>query len=124
MKPIVLDSSAWIEFFADGPLAGKVEPFLKAPELLIVPSIVFYEVYKRIKSIKGEEVALQAAGHLAQGKPFPLDETAALTAADLSLFHRLAMADAFVLAAARLSDAELVTLDSDFRAIAGVRVLA
>ena len=49
-----------------------------------------------------------------------LTEQIALTAADLSLAHRLAMADAVMLATARLFDAELITTDSDFAGIDGV----
>ena len=44
----------------------------------------------------------------------------ALSAADLSLEHGLAMADAFVLATARQFRAELVTSDRDFEGIDGV----
>lgn len=124
MKKVLLDSSAWIEFFADGPLADEVERYLKASAPLIVPAIVLYEVYKRIKSVKGEEVAMVAASRLARGEIVPVEATLALTAADLSLAHKLAMADALVLAAARASEAELVTLDEDFRGLPQVTILA
>lgn len=43
----------------------------------------------------------------------PLTESIALTAADLSLDRRLAMADAIVYATAVLHPADLVTSDSD-----------
>ncbi len=53
----------------------------------------------------------------------PLTEEIALTAAELSLAHRLAMADAVMLATARKYDADLITTDSDFAGIAGVTVV-
>jgi len=53
-----------------------------------------------------------------------LSEEIALTAADLSLAHKLPMADAIMLATARANDAELLTTDSDFEGIAGVTVFS
>jgi toxin FitB len=47
----------------------------------------------------------------------------ALSAADLSLEHGLAMADAMVLATARQFGVELVTSDRDFDGIDGVTFL-
>ena len=47
----------------------------------------------------------------------------ALTAADLSLEYGLAMADAMILATARMYRAELVTSDRDFESIPGVTYL-
>jgi predicted nucleic acid-binding protein len=52
-----------------------------------------------------------------------IDQELALTAADLSLEHGLAMADAIVLATARKFRAELVTSDGDFQGLAGVTFL-
>lgn len=52
-----------------------------------------------------------------------VDPALALRAADLSLEQRLAMADAIILATARLYDAELVTSDRDFESIPGVTFL-
>ncbi len=52
----------------------------------------------------------------------PLD--VALTAADLSLAHGLAMADAMMLAFARAHGADLMTTDAGFEGIAGVTVFS
>lgn len=51
-----------------------------------------------------------------------LTEELALTAADLSLAHGLALAASMMLAAARANDAKLVTTDAGFAGIAGVRI--
>ena len=124
MKPILLDSSAWIEFFADGPLADSVGVHLKNPNNLIAPAIVIYEVYKKLKIAKGEELALEAIAQLAKAKPAPLTETIALLAADISIARKLAMADAIVLATAQTFEARIVTLDSDFKNIPEALVLS
>ena len=119
MKTLV-DSSGWIEFFSDGPLASRYAPYVKDRTQLITPTIVLYEVYKKIKSARGEEAALLAAGRLSATQVVPLTESLALLAADLSLSHRLAMADAVVYATARDRGARLVTSDADLKDLPAV----
>ena len=124
MTPVVLDSSAWVEFFSDGPKAELVRPYLAAPsESVLVPAVVAYEVYKKALAGFGAETARVAAGRLAQCACIELDRDGAFMAAELSVAHRLAMADAMVLAAAQAYGAELVTLDSDFKGLPRVRLL-
>jgi len=53
-----------------------------------------------------------------------LTEELALTAADLSLAHGLAMADAMMLATARAHGAQLMTTDTGFAGIEGVTILS
>lgn len=61
---ILLDPSGWIEFFTDGPKASRYAAYLTSRYRLIIPTIVLYEVYKKIKRERGEETALQLAGRL------------------------------------------------------------
>ena len=44
----LVDSSAWLEYFADGPNASFFEPSVTRKAELIVPTIVIYEVCKRV----------------------------------------------------------------------------
>ncbi len=55
---ILLDSSGWIEFFTGGPLADRYATYLTSRHDIITPTIVLYEVYKKIKRERGEETAL------------------------------------------------------------------
>ncbi|HEV2856409.1 MAG TPA: type II toxin-antitoxin system VapC family toxin [Thermoanaerobaculia bacterium] len=116
----VIDSSGWLEFFADGPLAEQYASHLVDFSQILTPVIVLYEVYKRIKRERSEEDALVAAAQLRRTRIVPVTETAAMKAADLSLDHQLAMADAIVYATAILHDATVVTSDSDFESLPGV----
>ena len=116
----VVDSSAWIEFFTGGPLASRFEPYLADLAEVVTPTVVLYEVYKLIRRERGEEEALVAAAAIERTRLVPLTEVVALTAADLALEHRLAMADAIVYATARLEGVEVVTGDADFRGLPGV----
>ena len=120
---IVVDSSGWIEFFTDGALAETYASRLRNLSAVVTPVIVIYEVYKRLKRDLSEDDALLAVSAMQQSRVVPVDQEIALTAADLSLEHGLAMADAIVLATARKFDAELVTSDRDFETIAGVTYL-
>jgi len=118
----LVDSSGWIEHLTDGPLADAYAEYVSAPDLL-VPSIVLYEVYKLLCREISEQVALEAAARLKSARLVPLDDQLALEAADLSLEHGLAMADAVVYATARHYDALLVTSDADFADLPGVQYL-
>ena len=119
MKTLV-DSSGWIEFFAEGPLVDRYAPYLRAPAQLVTPTIVLYEVYKRLKRERGEDLALFATEQIRATQIIPLTESLALLAADVSLEYGLAMADAVVYATARDQDARLVTSDADFKNLPAV----
>ena len=117
---VLLDSSGWIEFFTGGPLAEKYAPYLTSRYQLIMPTIVLYEVYKKIKRERGEETALLFAGRLSATQVVQLTESIAFLAADMSLKHGLAMADAIVYATARDQEAEVVTGNADMKGLPGV----
>jgi len=53
----VADSSTWLEYFADGPNAGRFAPAIEDVGRLIVPSICLLEVFKRVLQQRGEQEA-------------------------------------------------------------------
>ena len=79
-----------------------------------------YEVYKHAKRLGSEEDAIDAIAAMQKTRVVPLTDELALIAADLSIAHKLPMADAIVLATAQAHDAEVITSDSDFAGIPGV----
>ena len=119
----VVDSSGWLEFFAD---AGNAD-FFTAPiqdtPSLVVPTLSLYEVFKKITRERGEGDALQAVAVMQQGSVVDLSVSLSLEAARLSLEHRLPMADSIILATARSHGATLWTQDADFEGIEGVRYI-
>lgn len=117
---ILLDSSGWIEFFVNGPLADRYASYLTPRYSIITPTIVLYEVYKKIKRERGEETAVLFSGRLHSTEIIPLTESIAYLAADLSPRHGLAMADAIVYATARDQEAEVITSDADLKDLPGV----
>jgi len=120
---VVVDSLGWIEFFTDGPKADAYARYLKDLQNVATPAVVVYEVYRKIRRERGEEMAKLCVAQMQKTRGIPIDQDLALRAADLSLEFSLAMADSFVLAAARALGAELITSDADFKGVPGARVL-
>lgn len=120
----VVDSSAWLEYFTDGRNATAFARPIHATTRLVVPSVSLFEVFKRVMTQRGEDVALGAVAMMRQGRVVPLDDTLALEAARLSVEHRMPMADSVILATARAHRATLWTQDADFKDLPDVRYLA
>jgi len=116
----VIDSSAWLEYFANGPNAAFFAPAIEKTSDLLVPSLTLCEVFKRVLQQRDEGHALQAVAVMEQGSVIDLDAPLALIAARTSIEHRLPLADSVVLATARTHDAVLWTQDADFKGMAGV----
>jgi len=116
----VVDSSAWLEYFADGPNADEFAGPIQDTEDLIVPSITLFEVFKRIRIQRDSEIALRAVSQMRRGTVVDLDADLAVAAADLSADLRLALADSVILATARAHDATVWTQDGDFEGLEGV----
>lgn len=117
----VVDSSAWLEYLANGPNAGYFAPAIEAVDELLVPAIVIYEVFRRVLQQRGEDSALQAAALLHQGEVVEVDSALALLAARLGAEHKLPLADSLIYATAHARGALLWTRDADFKTLPGVR---
>jgi toxin FitB len=120
----VVDSSAWLEYFAGGPNAGFFAAAIETTAELVVPSITLSEVFKRVYQQRGEGPALQAVALMQQGQVVELTCAIALAAATYAVEHRLPLADSVVLATARDCEATLWTQDADFAGLADVRFRA
>ncbi len=119
---MVVDSSVWIELLTGGRLQGACERHIHK-QTVEIPTMVLFEIYRKIKKSVSEQEALEAIGALSAYRVVDLTRDIALLAADLSLEFKLAMADGFVLAHARHLGTTLLTLDNDFESIPGVNVL-
>ena len=117
----VVDSSAWLEYFADGAGAGYFASAIESPAELIVPTVSVYEVFKRVLQQRGENAALTAVAIMQQGEVVELTAPLALSAATLSVKHKLPMADSIMYATARAFSATLWTQDADFEDLPHVR---
>jgi predicted nucleic acid-binding protein len=119
----VVDSSGWVEYFANGSNTKFFIPPVQDLENLLVPSICLYEVFKRLTLDLGEENALQAVGTMSYGRVVELDRKIAIDAARISLDLKLAIADSIILATAHEYDAILWTQDAHFKGMEGVKYI-
>ena len=119
----VVDSSGWLEYFADAGNAGFFAAPIADVDHLIVPAISILEVFKRILQQRGENAALQAAALMHQGKVVDLDAEIAISAAKLGHELKLPLADSVMLATAQHHRATLWTQDVDFKGMEGVRYI-
>lgn len=120
----VVDSSAWLEYFGDGPNAQEFAPVIEAVDDLVVPSLTIFEVFKRTCQIADETAALNVVAVMLQGTMVDLTPTLALRAARISLETGLAMADSIILATAQEHGATLWTQDGHFEKLEGVQFRA
>lgn len=114
---ILIDSYGWLEYFLEGPLADKYAKYIEEAneENYVTPTIVVYEVYKRIRSIQGEQSALEAYAQITRTKIVELTSQIALEAAETSLLTNLGMADSLIVATARAFNAQIVTSDKHLK---------
>lgn len=117
----VVDSSGWLEYFADTERADLFAAAIEDVEHLLVPVVCLYEVFKKILQSQGQPMAEIRAADMLKGKVIEITALIALNAALLSAQHRLPMADSLILAAAREHGATLWTQDEHFEGIEGVR---
>lgn len=117
---ILVDTCGWIEWLTEGALVNSFASFMKDPAQLLVPTTVQYELYKWVKRESDENTALETIALADDSLVVPLSTDIALVAADLTLSHRLAFADAVIYASARKHNVELVTSDDHFEGLPGV----
>ena len=110
---------------APGPKAEQYEKYIvnNSNDKILSPSIVLFEVYRKLKKEKGEEKALEAHAHLQNTRVVPLDEGIALNAADISLKTNLGTVDSIIYATALRYHAELVTGDHHFKELPNVTII-
>lgn len=115
----LVDSSGWLEYFADGKNAEHFAPIINDTKRLIVSTINVYEVYKKVILEKDEDSALQAAAMMQQAEVIEISSSIAIQAAKFSYLYKLPMADCLIYITAREHNALLWTQDADFKDLEG-----
>ena len=123
MKTSVLDASALLAMFFGEPGMEKMRDlFHKAAEAdhpALISAVNWAEVLYRMQRKHGVE-GLETARRFGHTMPLdvaPLDRELAESAAQLKTAHELGLADAFAAALAKSKKAELVTADTEFKAL-------
>lgn len=117
----VVDSSAWLAWFANEAGASSFEDAIQDTKSLLVPSICITEVFKVVARQRGEGDSLQVIAVMQQGEVIPLDSDLAVSAALFGVKHKLPLADSIVYASAQSRGATVWTQDDDFNGLPGVR---
>ncbi len=118
----VVDSSAWLEYFADGPNARFFAPAIVDEKNLAVPTICIAEVFRRMLQQIGLDAGMRATAAMQRrGAVIELDASVARDAGRLGVELGLPMADSIVYATARALDAWVWTQDADFEDLPHVR---
>ena len=120
----LVDSSAWLSFFAGDKNAAKFEEPISKTADLVVPSVTITEVFKSIARQCGEESALTAIAHMMEARVIPLNAELAIDAADFGLQFKLPLADSIIYATAQKYQAAIWTQDADFKGLPDVRYFA
>jgi toxin FitB len=97
----LVDSSAWLAYFADEPEADFFAEAIEDTDLLVVPSVCIYEVSQVVLRERGEDAAFSAVAAMHQGTLVDLDAGLAMEAAALGLEEGLAFADSVIYAVAK-----------------------
>ena len=119
----IVDSSGWLEYFAEGGNAEFFAPAIEDTQNLLVPVICIYEVFKKLLLQNGLNEAQVHVSDMKQGKVVEIDESLALSAAKFSAELKLPMADSLILATARANNAVLWTQDEHFKDLDGVEYI-
>jgi len=119
----IVDSSGWLEYLGDLSNAPFFEPAAQDKANLLVPTVIIYEVYKKLAKISDREAARDAIGIMSDGQIVELDAAIALESAEISIEHKLPMADSMILATAHHFKATLWTQDAHFKDLPGVKYI-
>ena len=120
----LVDSSAWLAYFAGESNAGFFAKAIEDEEALLVPSVCLYEVFKVVLRELGEDAAFTAVAAMERGEVIDLDSELAMEAAAVGLEEKLAFADSVIYAVAKKRKATLWTQDVHFRGKSGVKFRA
>jgi predicted nucleic acid-binding protein len=119
----LVDSSGWLEYFANSNNADFFAGAIEDTEHLIVSTINLYEVFKKILQQRDENSALHAIAMMQQAKVVDVDASISLLSAKQSIDLKLPMADRIILVTANTFSATLWTQDSDFKDIPGIKYM-
>ena len=118
----VVDSSGWIEYLLDSNRADLFAPAIENTQLLVVPSICFYEVTRYIHRNASPVLMGLAEAVMRRGHVVAWTDARAVQTAVIATRHKLALADAMVYACALEHGATLWTQDVDYADLPSVKL--
>ena len=122
---IVIDSSGWLEYITADSKVDLFAPYFSDANLILMPTIVMYEVRKVLLSRHSKTLAEDFVSQALRLRIVPIDENIALSAAAFSvqIQSQLPMADALIYECAQKNQAQLITSDSHFLNLPKVTII-
>jgi predicted nucleic acid-binding protein len=117
----LVDSSGWLEYFADSKNAKNFSAPIQDIKDLIVSAINIYEVFKKVLIQTDENSALQAIAIMQQATIVDVNSQIGIEAAKISAENSIPMADSIIIATARSHNATIWTQDADFKDFENVK---
>src|SRR5690242_3694340 len=120
MKKNVVDSSGWLEYYANAENADFFAPAIEDTKNLIVPSVSLLEVFKHVLRQYSEKQAFESIECMIQGTIIDLDMEISLHAAKLGVQYKIPLADSIILATGIMHEATVWSQDADFKNLPNV----
>jgi len=120
----VVDASGWIEFFKAGSNGPVFKPVIEDHHRLLVPTIALYEVHKILSRALPPALVAQSLDVMRRGRVVDFTDARAISASEVALRFKLAMADAAMYSVAQEFGATFWTQDVDYQGLAGVQYRA
>lgn len=117
----IVDASGWIEYFLDTPRADLFAPVIENTPELLVTSINLYEAHRVLSRKLPADLRDTCLNLMRRAPVIDFTDALAVAAAELSVKHQLAMADAAMYAMALAHQATLWTQDADYQGLVGVQ---
>ena len=117
---IIIDSSFWIEYFANNKYINIINPLLEDPKKVIIPTIIITEVYKKLLLIMEYDTAKIYISQFLSYNIVENDINIAMQSSELSVKYKLPLADSIIYATAIQQNATLYTLDKHFEGLPNV----
>jgi len=120
----LIDSSCWLEYLAESKIGNELANVIEDAFLVLVPTIVIYEVYKKLLSLNGKEYAKEIIAYMNACNVIHLDSELSEFSAEIGTKYKLAMADSIIYATALKNNAKLWTCDAHFKDLYNVEYLS
>jgi predicted nucleic acid-binding protein len=112
----LIDSWSWIEYYQGSKAGASGKRYIEGKEMAVISAINIAEVYRWFLRNQGEKAAKEELNTMkARSLVIAVTEEIAVKAAEIRDERGLGLGDSLILATARVTDAEVLTGDPDFR---------
>lgn len=119
----LVDTGAWLEFFAGSELAEQMDEIMEQPTQILVSPMTIAEVFRSLLQQTTASNALRAIAHMQIGNVIQIDDEISLSAARLGVKNELHLFDCYLLAICKRFDATLWTTNEDLGRLPNVHLL-